>query len=47
MANCIKCKKPVGCGCNLKNGLCAQCAVEKQNQEAEEAQKKHNPNGTK
>lgn len=28
MASCKKCKKPVGCGCNLKNGLCASCNKE-------------------
>jgi len=26
MANCSICKKPVGCGCNLKNGACATCS---------------------
>lgn len=25
MANCTRCGKDVGCGCNLKNGLCATC----------------------
>ena len=25
MANCTKCGKAVGCGCNLKKGLCATC----------------------
>lgn len=30
MAACVKCKKPVGCGCNLnKEGLCSTCAKEK------------------
>ena len=41
MASCNKCKKPVGCGCNLsKNNLCATCEQEKQKQEAEAAAKK-------
>ena len=31
MANCAKCGKPVGCGCNLKQGLCATCNQEKNN----------------
>lgn len=26
MANCAKCGANVGCGCQLKNGLCAACA---------------------
>ena len=34
MANCAKCGKSVGCGCNLKGSLCATCANEKANQEA-------------
>ena len=25
MAACTKCLKNVGCGCNLVNGLCANC----------------------
>lgn len=25
MAQCSKCGKEVGCGCNLTNGLCAIC----------------------
>lgn len=25
MANCKKCNAEVGCGCQLKNGLCAAC----------------------
>lgn len=25
MASCTKCGKVVGCGCNLKGGLCATC----------------------
>lgn len=25
MANCKRCKTNVGCGCNLKDGLCAYC----------------------
>lgn len=35
MANCIKCKKPVGCGCNLKAGLCATCIKEEKQKLAE------------
>lgn len=31
MANCKKCGKAVGCGCNLKSGLCATCNQEKVN----------------
>ena len=35
MAACNKCKKSVGCGCNLnKEGLCATCAAEKRKEEA-------------
>ena len=30
MANCSKCGKPVGCGCSLKNGLCATCVAKPQ-----------------
>lgn len=26
MATCKKCGVTVGCSCNLKNGLCANCA---------------------
>ena len=34
MASCNKCRKSVGCGCNLnKEGLCAKCAQEKRDQE--------------
>jgi len=33
MANCSQCGKNVGCGCNLVNGLCAQCR--KDNREKE------------
>ena len=25
MANCVKCGKTVGCGCELTNGLCQTC----------------------
>lgn len=25
MSQCGQCKKNVGCGCNLVNGLCAAC----------------------
>lgn len=25
MAICKSCKKSVGCGCQLKDGLCAEC----------------------
>jgi hypothetical protein len=28
MAQCTKCGKRVGCGCNLKNGLCSTCSAE-------------------
>lgn len=28
MATCKNCGRNVGCGCNLTNGLCAQCYVE-------------------
>lgn len=32
MAQCIKCKREVGCKCNLTNGLCGVCASqEKEN----------------
>lgn len=24
-ANCVKCNKPVGCGCELTNGICQAC----------------------
>lgn len=27
-AQCSKCKTQVGCGCQLKNGLCAACAAQ-------------------
>ena len=37
MAQCIKCKKSVGCGCNLnKEGLCATCAQKKREAEQEQ-----------
>jgi hypothetical protein len=26
MAKCSRCGASVGCGCNLKNGMCAFCA---------------------
>ncbi len=26
MAQCSNCQANVGCGCQLKNGLCATCA---------------------
>lgn len=29
MAKCSSCGASVGCGCNLKNGLCAFCANKK------------------
>ena len=29
MANCSNCGKAVGCGCNLKAGLCATCNQKK------------------
>lgn len=25
MATCIKCGKPVGCGCQLTDGICEKC----------------------
>lgn len=25
MANCVKCGKHVGCGCQLVNGVCSTC----------------------
>lgn len=28
MATCKKCGANVGCGCQLKNGLCAACAAQ-------------------
>lgn len=28
MAQCNKCKASVGCGCNLKDGLCTYCYEE-------------------
>lgn len=28
MAQCRKCKASVGCGCNLKDGLCTYCYEE-------------------
>lgn len=28
MAQCNKCKANVGCGCNLKEGLCSYCHAE-------------------
>lgn len=42
MAACSNpnCNKQVGCGCNLKEGLCATCYIAKKNQEALEAQNK-------
>ena len=30
MAQCNSCGANVGCGCQLKNGLCATCAAKKQ-----------------
>lgn len=27
MATCVKCKKNVGCGCQLLNGLCSTCRI--------------------
>lgn len=29
MATCLTCGASVGCGCNLKNGMCAYCAQKK------------------
>jgi hypothetical protein len=29
MAKCLSCGASVGCGCNLKNGMCAFCANKK------------------
>lgn len=29
MAYCVQCKKPVGCGCQLVNGLCSTCRSNK------------------
>jgi hypothetical protein len=29
MAKCSNCGASVGCGCNLKNGMCAFCAQKK------------------
>ena len=29
-AQCNSCGAKVGCGCQLKNGLCAACAAKKQ-----------------
>ncbi len=29
MAQCNSCGANVGCGCQLKNGLCATCAAKK------------------
>lgn len=29
MAQCNSCGAKVGCGCQLKNGLCATCAAKK------------------
>jgi hypothetical protein len=28
MASCSNCKTNVGCGCNLKNGLCKNCQAQ-------------------
>lgn len=32
MAQCNKCKANVGCGCNLKDGLCSYCYAEMKKQ---------------
>jgi hypothetical protein len=32
MANCIKCKANVGCGCNLTDGFCSFCQAEMKKQ---------------
>ena len=32
MAKCSSCGASVGCGCNLKNGLCAFCAQKKKDE---------------
>lgn len=33
MAQCVRCKTNVGCGCNLnKDGLCAYCAQQKKDE---------------
>jgi hypothetical protein len=32
MAKCSRCKASVGCGCNLKNGMCAFCAQKKKDE---------------
>lgn len=42
MAACKKCGKQVGCGCGLKNGLCATCADAQRKEEAQLAQQKKN-----
>ena len=31
MATCKKCNVNVGCGCQLKNGLCPKCYAEETN----------------
>jgi hypothetical protein len=32
MAKCSSCGASVGCGCNLKNGMCAYCAQKKKDE---------------
>ena len=44
MATCSNpnCNKQVGCGCNLKEGLCATCYIDKKNKEVADTQKQTN-----
>jgi len=32
MAKCSSCGASVGCGCNLKNGMCTYCANKKKDE---------------
>lgn len=43
MAQCVKCGKPVGCGCQLVNGVCDKCRqAEAEKIKAESEKKKVN-----
>ena len=42
MAICVNCKKNVGCGCQLVNGLCSTCRDPKTNQVIQQNQNTNN-----
>jgi len=44
MAACSNCQKNVGCGCNLVNGLCANCRNLQQQQPVQPTNQPNNVN---